>query len=362
MTRFNRDTYIASANRRNKCQCCPEKSKGKKKSSVGITFNSSNGRKVVSVPVETVTFDAPAMTTLLSDAGDGLTKTDIIEINLPNVTTLGGSPFQNCTSLISVCLENATSIANSAFKGCSSLREVNLPKLSTLQDKVFEDCTFLSTVSVPEVTEIRKNTFSGCAFMTKFSGPKVTTITADGTGTGPGKGPFVGCVSLREIDLPELTDLTLFTLHISSAVLTTVCIPKVGTIPDGCFDGLVNLISVDASSATTLGEECFKNCYSLTSVDTRMVNTLDVACFENCHSLKKADFPLMGDTNIGESTFKNCWGLLNINFPEFEGDIGDEAFRNCILLKKAEFPSRTDASDIGTDAFTGCHSLETIVA
>lgn len=359
MTRFNRDTYIASANRRNKCQCCPEKSKGKKKSNVGITFNSSsssNGRKVVSV--DTVTFDDDAMTDLLVDAGGGLTKEDIIEINLPNVTSCVGTPFQKCTSLISVCLEKAETIANSAFKGCISLREVNLPILETLSASIFEDCTFLSTVSVPEATEIQANAFKRCAFMTKFSGPKVTTITA----ANKEAGPFVECHSLREIDLPILPVLTIGVFGGNRQKLTTVCIPNAAVLPTNCFKGFASLISVDASSATTIGAGCFENCYSLTCVDTPMVDTLGSSCFKNCHSLKKADFPLMGDTNIGVSTFENCWGLLTINFPKLEGDIGARAFKTCILLKENKFPSRAADSNWATEAFTDCYSLEKTVA
>ena len=361
MTRFNRDTYIASANRRNKCQCCPEKSKGKKKSSVGITFDSSsssNGRLVVSV--DTVTFDDDAMDALLVAAGGGLTKEDIIEINLPNVTSCEGTPFQECTSLISVCLENATSIANSAFKGCSSLREVNLPILKTLSASIFEDCTFLSTVSVPEATEIQANAFKRCAFMTKFSGPNVTTTTF--SATNEGAGPFVECHSLREIDLPILPVLTISVFGGNRNKLTTVCIPNVEVLPTNCFKGFASLISVDASSATTIGASCFENCYSLTCVDTPMVDTLGSSCFKNCHSLTKADFPLMENTNIGVSTFENCWGLLTINFPKLEGDIGARAFKTCILLKENKFPSRSAASNWATEAFTDCYSLEKTVA
>ena len=46
-----------------------------------------------------------------------------------NVTSIGNSAFQNCSSLQSITIpENVTSIGNSAFSNCSSLQSINIPE------------------------------------------------------------------------------------------------------------------------------------------------------------------------------------------------------------------------------------------
>ena len=80
-------------------------------------------------------------------------------VSLPNVITVDGNAFQNCTALGSLSLPRATTIAGYAFNGCSALVAVSLPVAESIGIYAFTRCTSLRSVSIPSATTIETGAF-----------------------------------------------------------------------------------------------------------------------------------------------------------------------------------------------------------
>ena len=82
-----------------------------------------------------------------------------------NVTCIGYSAFDGCTSLTSITIPNSvTSIGGDAFYGCSGLTSITIPNsVTSIGSSAFYGCSGLTSITIPNsVTSIRSGTFSGC--------------------------------------------------------------------------------------------------------------------------------------------------------------------------------------------------------
>ena len=71
---------------------------------------------------------------------ESLTKININD----NITTIDSNAFANCLNLTSVSISSTSSLENineNAFKGCKNLTELYLPNLTYIGNSAFEDCT-----------------------------------------------------------------------------------------------------------------------------------------------------------------------------------------------------------------------------
>lgn len=125
-------------------------------------------------------------------------------IELPNITSIGGSAFSGCYALKNVDLSNITSIGSSAFYGCSSLTSINLnPNLTKLEANAFTGCTSLTgELIIPKtITKLRRECFSGTKFDRVVFHGGITAFGDDGTGA------FQGCTHPTEFDFSEFTSV-----------------------------------------------------------------------------------------------------------------------------------------------------------
>lgn len=85
-------------------------------------------------------------------------------VSLPNVTTLGSSPyvFAVCQELVSVNLSNASAIGQYNFNQCQKLETVNIANAVTLGREAFSYCYALAKLDLPKVTSIEAETFLMC--------------------------------------------------------------------------------------------------------------------------------------------------------------------------------------------------------
>lgn len=113
-------------------------------------------------------------------------------INFPEVTTLGGGVFSNCHSLASISLPKVTELPSNTFSGCSSLTKIqtgttDLKNLTQIGNSAFQDCTSLITVIMFNVSAIGNKAFSNCKSLTTVSlaggGMTVATDAFDGVNT-----------------------------------------------------------------------------------------------------------------------------------------------------------------------------------
>ena len=72
-------------------------------------------------------------------------KTDLKEISLNGIVTIGRDAFACCTSLYKINMSNITTISDSAFYGCKSLASVTIDAKNIGYD-AFYGCTVLTSV------------------------------------------------------------------------------------------------------------------------------------------------------------------------------------------------------------------------
>jgi hypothetical protein len=167
-----------------------------------------------------------------------------------NVTSIGNSAFQLCTSLTTVTIPNSvTSIGTSAFQSCISLTAVTIPNsVTSIRGSTFLACTSLTTVAIPSsVTSIENFAFNSCT--------SLNAVTIPNSVTSIGDYAFGNCSSLTSVTIPN----------------------SVTSIGDGAFEYCTSLTSVTIpNSVTSIGDYAFEYCTSLTSVTCEIVNPLTI--------------------------------------------------------------------------------------
>ena len=266
------------------------------------------------------------------------------EIDGKNLTEIGSSAFEGCTSLTEITIpDSVTSIGQCAFDGCTSLTEITIPDSVTsiggyafyntlwLSEKrkenplvivngiLIDAKTCIGSVTIPEsVTSIGEFAFLGCKGLTGITIPEgVTSI---------GVGAFQGCENLTEITIPE----------------------GVTRIESIAFTDCENLTEVTISdSVTSIGNSAFLRCTSLTSImiPDSMTSTDNVTSID-------------GVTSIGEEAFKDCTNLTSIMIPGGATEIEYRAFENCTSLASITIPA--NMTRIAYDVFFDCINLKNV--
>lgn len=174
-----------------------------------------------------------------------------------NITTIGTSAFEGCTSLTTITIPNSvTEIAASAFEDCTSLATITIPNsVTAIGASAFRGCESLKSISFPEnITKISCNTFRYCSSLVSFSVPhNVTEIE---------RGAFAKCYNLTSIEIPEGVKL----LGINGD-----CKFSYDGYDDydysGVFEECNSLVSIELpSTITKIGVETFSNCEKLTFI------------------------------------------------------------------------------------------------
>ena len=177
-----------------------------------------------------------------------------------NLTDIGASAFNACSSLKRIDLSKLETVGAGAFSGCSALAEINssLSALSEIPDYLFSDCLELQTsITLPAV--IGAGAFSNCRKMEIASSDfeKVTSI---------GNFAFLQCwkvtgdISLKRIE--TLGNQAFKNTKITSVDMTGAPLAK---IDDYCFYGCTGLKTVTISeNTTTIGTGVFSGCESIT--------------------------------------------------------------------------------------------------
>ena len=199
-----------------------------------------------------------------------------------------------------------------------------------------------SVVHIPEtldgktVTSIRDVAFAWCS--------SLTTIELPDSVTSMGVNPFVGCKSLKNIQVsPEqpvfaVIDGVLF----NKAEKSLICYPDgkqeeayevpqgIQQIKSGAFSCCSALTTIELpDSVTSIGESAFSDCSSLTTIELPdSVTSIGEHAFYRCRSLTSIELP-DSVTSIGESAFAWCRSLTSIELPDSVTSIGDQAFWGC---------------------------------
>lgn len=144
-------------------------------------------------------------------------------ISLPDtysLTRIGSYAFQQCISLRAVMLPLGLKVIESGcFDGCALLEEVywdyhpawgfppkaSMPRLQNIDYEAFKGCVSLKEIALPEgLRSIGQYAFSNCSSLRKVHLPaSLETIISGSAGKAANGMPFIGCSALEEITVAD---------------------------------------------------------------------------------------------------------------------------------------------------------------
>lgn len=341
--------------------------------------------------------------------------TGITYVSPKNDSGYGSSAFRMCTSLREITIpNNVTRIGSHCFDGCSALTKVNFANnlnITAINNAAFSNCSSLELdINFPNLTELTGNgTFCKCAKIEKISSLGNITQINGAPNSGYSQSSFLGCTSLREVNLPqtvtsigiksfsgcsslnvinfpnalkEIKDQAFY--NCTSLEIDDLSLPNLETLGQNAFYGvsikkISNLGKITALPSANTNSNNFGNKTVLEEVvlpDT--VTALEPYAFYGYSALKNINLDSISIMN-GHYHFKNCTSLegdiilsaTRIGGESFLGtkitsihcdnvvNIDFDAFENCRSLKIAHFGS--NLTTIGAQIFLNCSALEAVI-
>ncbi|MBE6621072.1 MAG: hypothetical protein E7625_06910 [Ruminococcaceae bacterium] len=284
-----------------------------------------------------VSFTVPAG---VKEIGDGAfsTLSTLISVSFESGSKLeriGYAAFAFCPLLQKVELPDCpVAIEEMAFRNVVLLKDINLDRVTYVGDFAFMNTALKSIELKADGVEIGEGAFYGCANLGKYTGDVVTLgagavignnafyatpirkVTLLGDGVTVGDKAFYGCTSLSEFDFDKLT----------------------GKVGDYAFYLCVSLTSVNMPNVTELGEGCFADCVGLQEFYAEKLQVVGDKAFAAIREGAQAgatfaEFDAPELTRVGEYAFYGCIYLKNIDLSKVT-EIGASAFGVCVSLEK----------------------------
>ena len=202
-----------------------------------------------------------------------------------------------------------------------------------------------------------------------FENSKIEKITLPDTINSLFGSVFKGCISLKYIYAPNVTEivskiffdcdsLTFITdKHPTKNEEMGAFFPNLIKIDERCFEGCSNLETVNLPKVETLGNYVFSDCSNLETVSLPNVRILGSYAFSYCSNLKNVYLPLITSFPIGAFAYcENLTGTFKIN--KYIDEIGYAAFAGTKINK---FIVDENNKNFVTDGY-GVYSTNTLVA
>lgn len=300
-----------------------------------------------------------------------------------NVTSIGESAFEKCSTLTSVVIPNSVlSIGKRAFyfsNACATLKSVTIGNsVTSIGEQAFYYCTGLTSIVFPNsITSIGSGAFSYCYNLSSISIPNsITSIESDAfTKTAWYTNQPNGLIYINNIlykykgAVPQGTTVVVRegTTSISGSAfyqctsLTSIIIPETMTsIGKSAFYDCTALSSITFLASTiSIGSSAFSGCTSLISVTLpTKLNAIESNTFYGCTKLASITIP-KGVTRIGSSAFAICTSLKSITIPDCVTSIEANAFSKCESL--TEVTIGKGVTSLYSSAFQNCKNITSVV-
>ena len=281
----------------------------------------------------------------------GYLGTDWKVLNIPaeigdqTVTGIADGAFENQRDIQQVILpETVTVIGSNAFYGCTNLKEINLNHVTSMGSGAFRQCAALQSVALGEgLRDVPEQAFMSCA--------KLKAVTLPSSVKELGKECFAQCTSLEALILPEglttihagaLKKCPLQTLHLPAS-LQQLGDEYMGDV----FEDPGALAADTAMKTITVAEG--NPLY--TAKDGLLYNKEETAVLFCPRGRTEAVIP-EGVTEIGRYAFFMCFNLTRADLPSTLKTVREQAFHYCEALTDCELP--TGLERVENSAFFGC--------
>lgn len=230
-----------------------------------------------------------------------------------NVTSIGESAFENCTSLTSInILDGVKSIGKSAFYGCSGLTSITIPaSMKSIGINAFAYCAGLASVTIKKgVTSIGKHAFYYCSGLTSIDIPiSVTSI---------GENAFGACTSLTSISIPNSVTRIESFVFVDCSSLSSIDIPnRVNFIGWDAFKGCTGMTDVYCYANPDIldwPENCCDDFKSGRATKCHVFNAEDWNGFVNeVNATFVGDLVIDLADNANNDAFLNTWNDRKVN-------------------------------------------------
>ena len=236
--------------------------------------------------------------------GSAFSETGLEEIDLNQVTELGGGSFMSCKSLSSVKWDHVTSVGQGCFLGCESIKELVLPQtlVSMYSDSFLQESSLEKVTVTGKNTELQLNAFRECENL------KIIDVQA-----------------ARKVEgyLPNSRGWTL---------LIGNDVAEIGRI-----SGDVQSLVINGDENLNLNQNAFNGITALKSVHISGKVTLSDYCFSGCENLADVTFE-NGPAVIGRGAFAGDKSITELILPEGVTEIDVDAFKEMTALKELIVP------------------------
>ncbi|MCH5210544.1 MAG: leucine-rich repeat protein [Oscillospiraceae bacterium] len=294
------------------------------------------------------------------------------ELYIPSTTLyIDKYTFADCKNLENVYFEEntgLTKISYGAFYRCSKLESINLENLKypgLILDAtgdwtggMFMDCASLKEITIPGnaiITKLGSVMFDRCTSLEKVTFGEGCKVEATLGYNVPalGRGMFLDCASLKEIDLTNIVNLEEIVENaFQKSGIVSVAFPK---------------------SLKTLNTWTFAECTRLQDVrfeEGSRLERIENSAFRGSTALRYIDLESLENLkSISNLAFQGCRSLREVTLPESLTSLQGNAFENCTSLETVNIKS-AKLTNVGLNMFNGvtgvtvnfCDTIDQIAA
>ena len=280
-----------------------------------------------------------------------LVKGDELKL-FTGITSLGDGEtyrvFNDNCKLESIDLKNIVSLPEYTLFRCKNLREIEIPaNMTDIDTYAIAACDGLQSLRVnPNNPKFSSKNSQGeeCNCILEQDDDKLILIQGCNVSTIPdnitdiASGAFDECEGIHSI-----------TFH-----------PQLKHIGDNVFrncTGLNTKVTIP-STIESIGESTFRGCTNLPAVECNVSEISDVL-FKDCENLSAVT--LNNTTYIGYQAFMNDTALQTITLPDTVTSLGTSAFYGCESLETVYINSNSKVTLSNSNVFSGCTNLTEII-
>jgi len=272
-----------------------------------------------------------------------------------NVTSWGSYLFSSCSNIENVTVAIANDIP-SDFMSSTNVKNVNLGHVTSLGYDAFENCYSVQTIILPDFYgSIGNYAFYNCYSLVK--------LIIDGEVTSMGTtSVFYGLSSLEELTVGKISSIPDDFMY-NKNNLKKVYLGSVSSLGLYAFQqctGLEEVTLPDFDGA--IPYYCFYDCYNLKkfTIDGN-ITSIDSYAFYNCQELDMRTLTIPDTVkSIGTYAFYNLKKIEKLIIPASVKSISDGAFSGCESISVAYYRGVNDPGSRADDVFEGCMSLDKV--